>query len=124
MKNIRVLKDDYFTKQEREHLKGTIVIPDNVAIVDEEIFFFCPHLKKLVFGSGVRSISNNVCFNCQELQSIEIRSKKPNISKWAFDFCKNVKEVKFTEHTLDEIKLLPNYPWHFVGTSIFKAGKK
>ena len=124
----------------------SIVIPDLVDSIDYGVFYDCTSLKSIVIPDSVDSIRDYALFNCKSLESIVIPDSVESIGEWAFAGCRSLRsitipdsvesigycafvncktlnEVIFKGKTIDQVKVMDNYPWDIKDTSIIRCEK-
>ena len=118
LKNITVLKSDYFTPHEQVYLLKHLELPDNITKIAENAFTnSC--LESIIIPDSVTKIGDRAFSHCRQLKSIRLPKylKKigvavfdhtalesiefpPNIKLidyWAFYCCKNLREIVLPE---------------------------
>lgn len=70
----------------------SIVIPDNIELIDENAFYNCISLKKVAIGNGVISIRKEAFKNCKALEEIETNNVR-SIGESAFYSCDKLKSI-------------------------------
>lgn len=100
-----------------------ITIPGSVVSVGYDTFFNCYSLKEIIINNGVKSIGNGAFYRCKTLSSITMPNSITNIDILAFSYCDALEEVIFKGRTLEEVKLMDNYPFGIKDKSIIKCEK-
>ena len=90
-KNINIM-DRAFENCPRLH---TIILPNDLAEVNNGVFSSCKALKNINLPDCVIVIGENAFADCDELEKIEIPAQTIKINDFAFSNCKSLKEVTF-----------------------------
>lgn len=56
---------------------NSIVIPDSVTSIGDNVLFNCPNLKSVTIGKGITSIPENTIYSCEALESITVTPGNP-----------------------------------------------
>lgn len=86
----------------------SIILPENLSVIDEGLFFSCKKLKKVTFSKSVKTIES-LSFSKTGLEEIEIPDNVKSIKKNAFEDCEYLKRVK-----------LPN-AYTYMGEEVFRS---
>lgn len=100
-----------------------ITIPDSVTDIGNEAFSHCVLLTSITIPNSVTRISYHVFYDCKSLISITIPNSITNIDICAFFYCDALKEVIFKGRTLEEVKLMENYPFGIEDKNVIKCEK-
>lgn len=68
-------------------------LPDSVTAIDDYAFYNAKELKRVVFGSGFRTIGEHAFDGCSKLLGANIPSKVSSIGSYAFYNCSKLKTV-------------------------------
>lgn len=79
---------------------------------DYVIKFDRENLDDIVIPKGVESIGNFAFFNCLELTRVIIPDSVMSIGNHVFANCYRLRNVKFINRTLEEVRLMEGYPWN------------
>ena len=74
-------------------LKGAVVIPDGVTVIEYLTFAACSGITQFVFGDGVTRIGYAAFGGCTALGSIDIPSEVVDIEEGAFSYCTSLTEI-------------------------------
>lgn len=74
--------------------KESVVIPDDVRVIGENVFRFCNKIVNLKIPANVKMISEGAFLCCDSLKNLEIEEGVEVILKNAFNGCRNLTEVK------------------------------
>lgn len=98
--NLKFLKNLTFSKNMKtipecsNSSMESVVIPDQMKIIDESAFDGCKNLKKVIFGKNVTTIGNGAFANCAALETIKLPQN-----------LKNIEEVVFVNTSLKEVTI-------------------
>lgn len=70
-----------------------VVLPDSVTEIDNYAFYGAKNLRRVIFGSGLRTIGDHAFDGCSSLIGADIPSKVSSIGSYAFFECKNLETV-------------------------------
>lgn len=70
-----------------------VVLPDSVTEIDYYAFKGAKNLRRVIFGSGLRTIGDHAFDGCSSLIGADIPSKVSSIGSYAFYECKNLETV-------------------------------
>lgn len=70
-----------------------VVLPDSVTEIDNYAFYGAKNLRRVIFGSGLRTIGDHAFDGCSSLIGADIPSKVSSIGSYAFYECKNLETV-------------------------------
>ena len=70
-----------------------VVLPDSVTEIDNYAFYNAKELKRIIFGSGLRTIGDHAFDGCSSLIGADIPSKVSSIGSYAFFECKDLETV-------------------------------
>ena len=70
-----------------------VVLPDSVTEIDNYAFYGAKNLRRVIFGSGLRTIGDRAFDGCSSLIGADIPSKVSSIGSYAFFECKNLETV-------------------------------
>lgn len=70
-----------------------VVLPDSVTEIDNYAFYNAKELKRVIFGSGLRTIGDHAFDGCSSLIGADIPSKVSSIGSYAFFECTNLETV-------------------------------
>ena len=98
-----------------------IVIPNNVISIEYCAFFDCGSLKSVTIPDHVMNIKDGAFYRCSELTSVTIPNSVTSIGGDAFSYCNNLKSIVFKGKTIDQVKLMENYPFGIEDESVIKA---
>ena len=70
-----------------------VVLPDSVTEIDNYAFYNAKELKRVIFGSGLRTIGDHAFDGCSSLIGADIPSKVSSIGSYAFFECKDLETV-------------------------------
>ena len=97
-----------------------ITIPNSITSIGDDVFWRCKSLTSITIPNSVTSIGYSVFAYCYSLEEITIPDNVTNIGREVFFYCDSLKEVIFKGRTLDEVKLLKNYPFGIEDENVFK----
>ena len=69
-------------------------IPAHITSIDDEAFFRCETLRKVVIPNSVTSIGHVAFAGCSSLTQVKIPNSVTSIGDWAFAFCSSLSEVE------------------------------
>lgn len=73
---------------------SSVVISDNITIIEEAAFFYCPNLTRVELGKNVKVIGASAFSGCHSLGNIYIPESVTSIGSYAFNNCYlNLKEI-------------------------------
>ena len=121
-----------------------VTIHDSVTSVGSGAFYDCTNLRNVTIGNGVRSIGqqafqyctnltnvtipNNVtCIgwgafsHCTRLISVTILDSMISIGGYVFNACNALVNLTLKGKTLEQIKMMKNYPWGIMDESIIQV---
>jgi hypothetical protein len=99
----------------------SITIPNNVISIGICAFCYCTSLTSITISDSITGIGEDAFWNCSSLKEITIPNSITYIGSRAFSFCESLKEVIFNGKTLNEVKLMKNYPFGIKDESIIKC---
>ncbi len=70
-----------------------VVLPDSVTEIDYYAFYGAKNLRRVIFGSGLRTIGDHAFDGCSSLIGADIPSKVSSIGSYAFYECKKLETV-------------------------------
>lgn len=70
-----------------------VVLPDSVTEIDNYAFYGAKNLRRVIFGSGLRTIGDHAFDGCSSLIGADIPSKVSSIGSYAFFECKDLETV-------------------------------
>lgn len=70
-----------------------VVLPDSVTEIDNYAFYGAKNLRRVIFGSGLRTIGDRAFDGCSSLIGADIPSKVSSIGSYAFYECKKLETV-------------------------------
>ena len=70
-----------------------VVLPDSVTEIDDYAFYGAKNLRRVIFGSGLRTIGDHAFDGCSSLIGADIPSKVSSIGSYAFFECENLETV-------------------------------
>lgn len=70
-----------------------VVLPDSVTEIDNYAFYNAKELKRVIFGSGLRTIGDRAFDGCSSLIGADIPSKVSSIGSYAFNNCTSLETV-------------------------------
>lgn len=68
-------------------------IPNNVIIIDHDVFSGCNNLASISIPNGVQKIENGAFKGCCNLNTITLPSSVTTIGNWSFQGCSNLKSI-------------------------------
>ena len=68
-------------------------IPNNVIIIDHDVFSGCNNLASISIPNGVQKIENGAFKGCCNLNTITLPSSVTTIDNWSFQGCSNLKSI-------------------------------
>ena len=86
-------------------LEGTYTVPNGIVTIGDGAFQCSPNLKKIVFGSSVKTIGRKACYECTSLEEAVIPEGVEFIGQDAFARCHALKELTIpsTVKSIDHI---------------------
>lgn len=70
-----------------------VVLPDSVTEIDNYAFYGAKNLRRVIFGSGLRTIGDRAFDGCSSLIGADIPAKVSSIGSYAFYECKKLETV-------------------------------
>ena len=116
IKNIKTLYEELIPKDIKK-----IIIPNSIKNIKDFVFEWCESLTLINIPDLVEHIGNLAFYNCKNLKSIIIPNSIKRIGYNAFYKCKNLKSLTFEGKTIDQVKLMKNYPFGIKDESIIKC---
>ena len=99
----------------------SIAIPDSVKSIGNGAFSCCSSLKSIEIPDSVERIRDGAFSCCSSLKLIIISNSVKSIGDYAFGYCKSLKSLTFKGKTIDQVKLMENYPFGIVDESIIRC---
>ena len=99
---------------EEKHIRKDItkiIIPDSVTSIENYVFYNCSSLTNVTIPESVISIGSGAFMNCNGLTSVTIPDSVTSIGEEAFYNCYGLINITFKGKTLEQIKIMDNYPW-------------
>lgn len=75
----------------------SVVIPDTVAIIEDQAFFNCRKLEKITMSKNIEKLGLAAFSNCRSLKSIDLGCCLKEVPMNAFSYCQNLESVKFPD---------------------------
>ena len=85
------------------------------------LYFTEYNLEKITLGDSVTNIDTFAFYFCESLEEIIIPDNITYIGHNTFSKCKSLNEVVFKGKTLEEVKLMKNYPFGIEDENVFKS---
>ena len=99
-----------------------VTIPDSVTSIGDLVFRNCSSLTNVIIPDSVTSIGSWAFEDCINLMSVTIGNGVMNIGYRVFHDCNNLKSLIFKGKTIDQVKLMENYPFGIIeDESVIKA---
>lgn len=73
----------------------SVTIPKNVKIIETEAFTCCYGLKEVILEEGIEEIRMRAFWNCSSIKSISFPKSLKKIGTRAFESCSSLKHIKF-----------------------------
>ena len=99
----------------------SITIPDSMTHIGYGAFADCASLKEIIIPNSVKHIDTFAFYFCESLEEIIIPDNITYIGHNTFSKCKSLNEVVFKGKTLEEVKLMKNYPFGIEDENVFKS---
>ena len=98
----------------------SITLPNSITSIADSAFSYCRSLTSITIPNSVINIGYGAFAYCESLKEITIPDSVTSIGDFTFLYCKLLKEVVFKGKTLEEVKLMKNYPFGIKDENVFK----
>ena len=98
----------------------SITLPNSITSIADSAFSYCRSLTSITIPNSVINIGYGAFAYCESLKEITIPDSVTSIGDFTFLYCKSLNEVVFKGKTLDEVKLMKNYPFGIEDENVFK----
>ena len=79
--------------QDEDIVDGVFTVPENIKVIDDEVFRGNALIKKVILPEGLEKISTSAFEYCKNLESINIPSTVKEIEETAFSECESLSSV-------------------------------
>ena len=97
---MEIIDNTLKTVDESDIVNGTIVIPNNIKIIEKEVFKGLTGLTHIVIPDSVRHIDASAFEDCVNLKSVKLSNKLQSIAKSLFRNCSSLEEIDIPESVI------------------------
>ena len=98
-----------------------ILIPNTVFSIGISAFAGCNSLTNVTIPDSVLRIWDYAFYCCSKLTNVKIGNSVTCIGRYTFDNCLKLKSLVFKGKTMNEVKVMYNYPWGIKDESIIRC---
>ena len=80
----------------------SVILPDSLTELPEQLFMYCQEMKLLHIGSGVKAIPARLCADCDCLETVELPDGLRTIGDEAFSGCVSLQNIRIPD-SIEEI---------------------